>query len=153
MTTERERIIAEAKSWLGTPFHHGARVKGAGVDCAQFVAAVYESVGVSDSVEFPEYKKDWFLHSNDERYCDTVLSQCIIVDTPLPGDIVLFRRQPKKGSMEVQPYSHGAIVIEWPLVIQARWKANVELCDATSNPLCLMPHSFFRSKKLVNNVI
>lgn len=26
-------IVAEARTWLGTPFHHQGRVKGAGVDC------------------------------------------------------------------------------------------------------------------------
>ena len=30
---ERERLIAEAKEWLGTPYHTGGRVKGAGCDC------------------------------------------------------------------------------------------------------------------------
>lgn len=28
-----EDIVNEARTWLGTPFHHQGRVKGAGVDC------------------------------------------------------------------------------------------------------------------------
>jgi cell wall-associated NlpC family hydrolase len=30
----RAAVVAEARSWLGTPFHHQGRVKAAGVDCA-----------------------------------------------------------------------------------------------------------------------
>jgi len=28
------QLIAEARSWIGTPYHHQARLKGVGVDCA-----------------------------------------------------------------------------------------------------------------------
>ena len=30
----RERVVAEALSWLGTPYAHRQRLKGVGVDCA-----------------------------------------------------------------------------------------------------------------------
>lgn len=33
-------IVAEARKWLGTPFHHEARVLGHGVDCIGLVLAV-----------------------------------------------------------------------------------------------------------------
>ena len=29
----RAAVVKEAESWIGTPFHHAARVKGAGIDC------------------------------------------------------------------------------------------------------------------------
>ena len=38
----RLRIILEAMDWVGTPYHHQARVKKVGVDCAQLVAGVAE---------------------------------------------------------------------------------------------------------------
>ena len=34
---ERERLIAEAKEWLGTPYHTAGRIKGAGCDCGTFL--------------------------------------------------------------------------------------------------------------------
>ena len=40
----REAVIREAKSWIGTPFHHAARIKGAGVDCLMLLAEIYERV-------------------------------------------------------------------------------------------------------------
>ena len=29
----RETIIAEARAWIGTPYHHQAALKGVGCDC------------------------------------------------------------------------------------------------------------------------
>ena len=40
------RVIACARSWIGTPFRHQAKCKGAGVDCVQLIAAVGEEAGV-----------------------------------------------------------------------------------------------------------
>lgn len=42
----RQAIIAEARSWIGTPWRHQARVKGVGCDCAQLVIAVGTALGI-----------------------------------------------------------------------------------------------------------
>jgi cell wall-associated NlpC family hydrolase len=36
----RAAVVREAESWIGTPFHHAARVKGAGIDCLMLLAEV-----------------------------------------------------------------------------------------------------------------
>jgi cell wall-associated NlpC family hydrolase len=33
MSFTREAVIAEARTWLGTPWHHQASLKGVGCDC------------------------------------------------------------------------------------------------------------------------
>jgi NlpC/P60 family putative phage cell wall peptidase len=43
---KRAELVAEGRSWLRTPFRHQARVKGAGVDCANLIIAVGEVCGV-----------------------------------------------------------------------------------------------------------
>jgi len=43
---ERQLVIKEALTWLSTPFHHEAMIKGAGVDCGMFLAAVYRVAGL-----------------------------------------------------------------------------------------------------------
>ena len=48
---QRQAVVAEALTWLGTPYHHRARVKGAGVDCGQLLAAVFEGAGVLRHVD------------------------------------------------------------------------------------------------------
>ena len=45
-TTPRAHIIAQAREWLGTPFHHQARVKGVGADCAGLVIGVARALDI-----------------------------------------------------------------------------------------------------------
>ena len=42
----RLALIAEARLWLGTPFHHQAALKGVGCDCAGLVRGVGKARGV-----------------------------------------------------------------------------------------------------------
>ncbi len=42
----REQIVAEARSWLGTPWVHQHRTKGVAVDCAGLVIGVARALGV-----------------------------------------------------------------------------------------------------------
>lgn len=41
-----QAVIAEARTWIGTPFRHQAKCKGVGVDCVQLIAGVGEAAGV-----------------------------------------------------------------------------------------------------------
>lgn len=61
--------IAEAAlTWDNTPYHHQARVKGVGVDCAQLIAAVAEEVGLipTGAVIPVNYSTEWHLHNREE---------------------------------------------------------------------------------------
>lgn len=46
--TTRADIVTEARTWVDTPFHHQARIKGVGVDCAGVVIGVAHALGLSD---------------------------------------------------------------------------------------------------------
>src|SRR5438270_4473454 len=115
MTTldrRREAVIREAESWIGTPFHHAARIKGAGVDCLMLLAEIYERAGVVPHIDPPFYVPDWHLHRDAERYLEGLACHAYEIAGPpqgagpLPGDIALFRFG--------RTYSHGAVVIRWP---------------------------------------
>ena len=41
-------VVTEARSWMGTPFQHQARVKGVGVDCAGLIIGVAHALAISD---------------------------------------------------------------------------------------------------------
>lgn len=41
-------IITQARTWLGTPFHHQARLKGVGCDCLGLVVGVVDELGLKD---------------------------------------------------------------------------------------------------------
>lgn len=114
---QRAAVVAEARSWIGTPYHHEARVKGrqGGVDCAQLLIGVFSApgVGLIEPMSVPHYPPDWHLHRDAERYLGTVLQHAYeIPGPPLPGDVVVWRFG--------RCFSHGAIVIEWPLIVEAR---------------------------------
>jgi cell wall-associated NlpC family hydrolase len=137
----RASVVKEATSWIGTPFHHAARVKGAGVDCLMLLAEVYQRAGVVAAVEPPFYVPDWHLHRDAERYREGLLNYAREITGPpqgpgpLPGDIALFRFG--------RTFSHGAIVTQWPLLIHAYWNIGVVRGDATLYPLAGRPVKFF----------
>lgn len=54
----RETVVSTARSWLGTPFVHQARLKHAGVDCVGLVIGVGKELGIIDpSFDVIEYAR------------------------------------------------------------------------------------------------
>lgn len=39
-------VLAEARRWVGTPWHHQARLRGVGVDCGGLVVGVAHALGL-----------------------------------------------------------------------------------------------------------
>ena len=65
---QRAAVIAEARTWIGTPFHDVACVKGAGVDCAHFVHAAYTGAGIFEDLGIERYDPQWFLHRDEDLW-------------------------------------------------------------------------------------
>jgi NlpC/P60 family putative phage cell wall peptidase len=102
-----ESVLAEARSWIGTPWHHAGRVKGAAVDCAMLLAEVYERCGLIPHIEPAHYPPDWALHRSEELFLGWVERFARRVEgEPQPADVVLY----KFGRCA----SHAGIVLEWP---------------------------------------
>ena len=132
----RAAVVEEAESWIGTPFHHAARIKGAGVDCLMLLAEVYERAGVAPHIDPPFYVPDWHLHRDAERYLEGLTRYASEIPfPPQPGDIALFRFG--------RTFSHGAIVTDWPRLVHAYWSIGVVHGDATRYPLDCRPVRFF----------
>lgn len=132
----RQRVVMEACRWLRTPYHHKARVLGAGIDCSMLLAEVYEAARLIQHVE-PDYPPDWHLHRSEELYVQW-LERCggvEIAGPPQPGDVAVWRIG--------RTYSHGAIVINWPTIIQAYIGRGVEYASAHDEPLASRPVRFF----------
>jgi NlpC/P60 family putative phage cell wall peptidase len=129
---QRAAVVAEARTWLGTPYHHEARLKGIGVDCAQLLAGIFSapSVALIAPPQIPHYPPDWHLHRDAERYLGIILAHAREFDPPaagpLPGDVVLW----KFGRC----FSHGAIVLAWPTVIHAYVGKGCVLDDVGTAP-------------------
>lgn len=118
----RNAVLREAESWLHTPFHHEARLKGIGVDCLMLLAEVYEKAGVIPHVEVEHYPADWYMHRDQEKYLGGVLRYAREVEIPSPADVVVFHMG--------RVFSHGGIVFEWPKLIHAHWRNGVVWGDA-----------------------
>jgi NlpC/P60 family putative phage cell wall peptidase len=100
--SQRLTVVAAARSWIGTPYHHAADIKHVGVDCAMILVRVYCDLGLVEPFDPRPYTKDWFVHRNEERYMGFLLARAHEVATPQPGDVVLF----KLGRC----FAHGGIV-------------------------------------------
>lgn len=116
----RAAIVAEARTWLKTPYHHRAMVKGAGVDCAMILVAVYSAVGLIEKFDTGEYPIDWALHRQEERYLGFLQKYGREVSTPGIGDVTVW----KIGRV----FSHGGIVVGTDRVIHAHRKDG-EVCE------------------------
>jgi hypothetical protein len=87
----RAAVVAEARTWLGTPYHHSADVKGHGVDCAMILIRVYADCGLIEPFDPRPYTCDWFLHRNEERYLGYIFGHSKEVREPGIGDIIVFQ--------------------------------------------------------------
>lgn len=136
----RDKVVAEVRSWVRTPYHHDAKVKGAGVDCAQVILQTFINVGIIDPVDISGYTHDWHLHRNEEAYLAVVESYLDpLVDEEFsfndrpdfvagPGDVVVWRVG--------RTFSHGAIVTDWPRIVHSYYPARmVEEIDLTGTPI------------------
>ena len=84
----RDRIVKEAQSWIGTPYHHQALIKGRGCDCAGIIKTCARVAGI-------EYLENWdygriphppTLLGILNRYLERISLAEI-----RPGDVICFR--------------------------------------------------------------
>ena len=140
MMDKRKAVVDEAMTWLRTPFHHAARVKGAGVDCANFLVGVYSAVGLAPDLALGYYPPDWHMHRDEKRFLSVLLEYCDKLpdgEVPQPGDIAMFNYG--------RHAAHGAIVTGWPVVCHA-WLdvQQVTLTEADTGPLADRLAGFYR---------
>jgi len=53
------RVVAAARSWIGTPYHDQASTKGAGCDCLGLARGVWREVVGDEPGPLPPYSRDW----------------------------------------------------------------------------------------------
>ena len=123
----RAAVVMEARSWIGTPYHHAADIKGHGVDCAMLLVRVYCDLGLVEPFDPRPYTRDWFLHRNEERYLGFLLTRSREVRFPGLGDTVVFRLG--------RCFAHGGIVsqVEQLTMIHAFANANCVVEDVISH--------------------
>lgn len=117
VSDQRRAVVAEALSWVGTPYHNGGDIKQVGVDCGMLLVRVFVDTGFVEPFDPRPYPAQWHLHQFAERYLHWIETFGQKVPgpdegrVPFPGDVVMF----KYG----HTYAHGSIVIEWPMIVHA----------------------------------
>lgn len=101
------RIVAEALTWLGTPYRHQGSRKGVGCDCLGLVLGVWRAVyGVEPERPGP-YAPDWAEAGERDLLLEAANRHC--AQKPAmelaAGDLVLFRWRPRL------PAKHAAIAL------------------------------------------
>jgi hypothetical protein len=107
---QRNEIVAEAKTWLGTPYRGWSCLKGCGVDCGQLIYGVFRNTGHVPVIN--NLPKDYSLqvaqHRASTEYVDliAVYFREIPEAKVLPGDVVCY----KLGLA----FAHAGVVVTWP---------------------------------------
>lgn len=86
MNHARHLIVNKAREFLGTPYHHQGRVKGAGIDCAGLVICVAHELKLS------EYDLDNYPKESDGVELQQLFSENAISARQLDiGNIILLK--------------------------------------------------------------
>jgi cell wall-associated NlpC family hydrolase len=146
-TAQREKLVHETKSWIGTPYRGWSRVKGpkGGVDCGQILAGVYINAGfLAPEIDLPKYYSlSVAQHKESTEYIDLIRKYFREVPEAeaLPGDIVVY----KLGLA----FAHAALIVEWPaFVVHAFAHGGVRGASGDKHPrLMKTSRKFFTLKE------
>ncbi|WP_093360807.1 NlpC/P60 family protein [Tropicimonas isoalkanivorans] len=102
-SADPDRVIAVSRSWLGTPYHDQASVKGAGCDCLGLARGVWREVVGPEPFPMPPYSRDWGETGSVEVLAEGARSMMpeIAPAEAGPGALVLFRMRPQAISKHV----------------------------------------------------
>lgn len=94
--TIADAVVAEALTWLGTPYRHQGSRRGIGCDCLGLVRGVWAAV-YGDEPERPgAYAPDWAEAGGGEPLLDAARRHCVEkpIEMLAAGDLLLFRWRP-----------------------------------------------------------
>lgn len=102
-TELRAAVIAEAMKWQGARYIQQASVPYQAIDCAMLLVRCWVDSGIFQPFDPRPYPPNWHLHHSDERYLGWMQTLAREVETPRPGDVVIWRFG--------RCFSHGGIVV------------------------------------------
>ncbi|MDI3470378.1 MAG: Gene Transfer Agent NlpC/P60 family peptidase [Pseudolabrys sp.] len=117
----RAEIVAEARSWTGTPYRHQASLKGAGCDCLGLIRGVYRVFCGPEKEPITPYSPNWAEETGQETLRDAAHRHLVEIDArplrdgePLrEGDVILVRVRDRG------PAKHAAIASGPDTIIHA----------------------------------
>lgn len=88
---KREDIVAAARAWVGTPYHHQASVRGVGCDCLGLVRGVWRDVVGAEPEVMPAYTPDWAEARGREALLEGASRHFARRDDVVAGALLVFR--------------------------------------------------------------
>lgn len=100
-------VVAEALSWVGTPYRHQGRLKGVGCDCLGLVLGVWGAVYGASPEQPGPYAPDWAEAGGEERLLAGARRNFAEKDVRemAAGDLLVFRWRPHL------PAKHAGILV------------------------------------------
>lgn len=93
MSIRREAVVAHARRWIGTPYHHQASRLDVGADCIGLVRGVWRDLYGMEPEALPGYGRDWSEASGQETLLEASRRHLIEIapQAVRPGDVLVFR--------------------------------------------------------------
>ena len=97
---DRQSIVTEARSWIGTPYRHQGSLKGAGCDCLGLVRGVWRAIYGSEPEAPGPYTPNWAEDTGVETMRDAARRHMRELDSDAlraggapfaPGSVLLLR--------------------------------------------------------------
>ena len=111
----RAAVVAEARSWIGTPYQHQASAKGAGCDCLGLVRGVWRALYGEEPEPVPPYRPEWAELGGEELMLEAAQRWLHRSGGLRGGEVLLFRMS--AGA----PVKHAAIASDEDRMIHAYW--------------------------------
>ncbi|RTL71906.1 MAG: peptidase P60 [Hyphomicrobiales bacterium] len=111
----RARAVALARTWIGTPYHHQASLKGVGCDCVGLIRGIYRELFGAEPELPSAYTRDWAEATGEETLLAAARRHLVEI-APLsarPGDVLVFRYRTQAVA------KHAGIVTADGLMIHA----------------------------------
>lgn len=91
-------VLAEALTWLGTPYRHQGASRGVGCDCLGLIRGVWRALYGTEPEEAPPYRPDWAERGGGEHMAEAAFRHFgppVPITDLRPGDVLLFRWRPE----------------------------------------------------------
>lgn len=89
-----QRVVAAARTWIGTPYRHQGSRKGVGCDCLGLVRGVWVEITGQATQDPGAYAPDWAERAGADRLIIAADRHCgaaLPLSEAREGDIILFR--------------------------------------------------------------
>lgn len=92
-----DAVVAAARCWIGTPYHHQASLKGVGTDCLGLVRGVWRDLYGVEAEDVSPYSRDWGEVNGNETLLAAAGRHLLVQGPgePVPGDVLVFRMRPE----------------------------------------------------------